>query len=508
MTRRAPIVVLTAVALLGLALELVANEVAATPGSALVEHALPDDPGPVPVRPGAITTAADGTIWLADSQRPVLKQLDAAGEVSATIDLSGSATAGVQDLVGTPDGALWVTVPDEHLMIRTKPSGAESDVVVALDPDAEPWGITVGAGGRVWVVDRFRDELIAADFDSIMLSVTTTTTPLPTGSGPTDVVVGPDGNLWISATGADAVLQVDPADGSVLHSYATTGAPFGIAFDREGRVWYTATAADRIGRIDPADGASTSFTLASGSAPGPIGLGADGNLWFGAGGRNRIGRVTPVGAITTWDLPTIPSHVLGLVRDGDGWWWGTVDEGRVVRFPTEVALAGELEISGTTAVGQTLTRSTPPPIGTQPISTAVRWRRCNTFGSACADIPGATADTYVVVPADAGSTLRVTVTGTNPSGSNTITSEASEVVPPPPTTTTTTTTAPPPPPAPPPTTPPAPTYTPAQIQAFWAFVLAILARLAPPPRCRKVTRVVRGRRVVTQVCPKAPVRRR
>jgi virginiamycin B lyase len=509
MTRRAPLAVLTVVALVGLALELVANEVAATPGSALIEYALPDDPGPLPVRPGAITTAADGTIWLADSQRPVLKQLDAAGEVSATVDLSASAAAGMQDLVGTPDGAVWATVPDDHLIVRTNPSGAESDTTVTLDPDAEPWGITVDGTGRVWVVDRFRDELIAVDFDPIMGSATPTIFPLPSGSAPTEVELGPDDHLWIAATGAGEVLVVDPTDGSVAHSYATTGAPSGLAFDREHRLWYTATASDRIGRIDPTDGASTSFTLTSGSAPGPIGLGADGNLWFGAGGRNRIGRITPVGAITTWTLPTSPSQVVGLARDGAGWWWGTVQEGRVVTFPTEVALAGELEITGTAAVGQTLTRSTPAPIGTQPITTTVQWRRCNTFGSACADIPGATGDTYLVGSADAGATLRVAVTGTNPSGSNTIVSEPTAVVPPPPPppTTTTTTTAPPPPPPPPPTPVPPPP-TPAQIQAFWAFVLAILARLAPPPRCRKVNRVVRGRRVVTQVCTRAPARRR
>jgi Lysyl oxidase len=43
---------------------------------------------------------------------------------------------------------------------------------------------------------------------------------------------------------------------------------------------------------------------------------------------------------------------------------------------------------------------------------AYQWRRCNTSGWACADIPGATSPNYVPVTADAGHTLRARVTGT------------------------------------------------------------------------------------------------
>jgi hypothetical protein len=42
-----------------------------------------------------------------------------------------------------------------------------------------------------------------------------------------------------------------------------------------------------------------------------------------------------------------------------------------------------------------------------------QWRRCASDGTSCADIPGATAQTYVPVPDDVGHTLRVHVTATD-----------------------------------------------------------------------------------------------
>lgn len=52
--------------------------------------------------------------------------------------------------------------------------------------------------------------------------------------------------------------------------------------------------------------------------------------------------------------------------------------------------------------------------GTRPFFFSYQWRRCNNVGSACADIPGATAKTYSLdAPDDLGKTLRVVVTGKN-----------------------------------------------------------------------------------------------
>ncbi|NUT56111.1 MAG: hypothetical protein HOQ03_09035, partial [Thermoleophilia bacterium] len=42
-----------------------------------------------------------------------------------------------------------------------------------------------------------------------------------------------------------------------------------------------------------------------------------------------------------------------------------------------------------------------------------QWSRCDSTATTCADIPGATAATYVVAAEDAGSVLRATVVAGN-----------------------------------------------------------------------------------------------
>ena len=55
----------------------------------------------------------------------------------------------------------------------------------------------------------------------------------------------------------------------------------------------------------------------------------------------------------------------------------------------------------------------------QSTSVAIAWLRCDANGDDCAAISGATAATHVLTPADAGATLRVSVTATNAKGSTT-----------------------------------------------------------------------------------------
>jgi hypothetical protein len=84
-------------------------------------------------------------------------------------------------------------------------------------------------------------------------------------------------------------------------------------------------------------------------------------------------------------------------------------------------------ISGTAQVGQTLTAGN----GTwsnAPTSFAYQWLRCNGGGNSCDSVANATQQTYTLVVADAGSTMRVRVTATNADGSSAAQSEQTAVV--------------------------------------------------------------------------------
>lgn len=84
-------------------------------------------------------------------------------------------------------------------------------------------------------------------------------------------------------------------------------------------------------------------------------------------------------------------------------------------------------IAGSAVVGQTLV-ATPGTWTGSGISYAYAWSRCDASGGACTLISGATQTTYKLVSGDAGKTIRVAVTATNTTGSNTATSPQTAVV--------------------------------------------------------------------------------
>ena len=85
-------------------------------------------------------------------------------------------------------------------------------------------------------------------------------------------------------------------------------------------------------------------------------------------------------------------------------------------------------VTGTAAVGQTLTASQGSWASKYLVDFANDWLRCDGSGGSCAPI-GANGTTYTVGDADKGSTLRARVTATNPAGTTPVSSDPTAVVP-------------------------------------------------------------------------------
>ena len=84
-------------------------------------------------------------------------------------------------------------------------------------------------------------------------------------------------------------------------------------------------------------------------------------------------------------------------------------------------------VSGTAQQGSTL-NTTTGSWSNSPTSYAYAWRECDTSGSGCVPISGATSSSYTLAAGDVGHTIRAVVTATNTAGGSSATSSQTAVV--------------------------------------------------------------------------------
>ena len=84
-------------------------------------------------------------------------------------------------------------------------------------------------------------------------------------------------------------------------------------------------------------------------------------------------------------------------------------------------------IAGQTVVGDTLTAANGS-WSNRPTAFVYQWQDCNSSGTNCSSISGATGSSYKLASGDAGSTVEVAVTAINSAGSGQATSAATAVV--------------------------------------------------------------------------------
>jgi GH25 family lysozyme M1 (1,4-beta-N-acetylmuramidase) len=99
-----------------------------------------------------------------------------------------------------------------------------------------------------------------------------------------------------------------------------------------------------------------------------------------------------------------------------------------VLFGDEPSNVDQPAVTGSATVGKTLTAVPGSWLGSPGIRFVYAWVRCDALGANCRPIPGATAPRYAVRSVDRGSTIVVTVTGTNRVGSQTAASDPTALV--------------------------------------------------------------------------------
>jgi virginiamycin B lyase len=145
------------------------------------------------------------------------------------------------------------------------------------------------------------------------------------GSAPHGVIVGPDGAPWITDSGLNAIVRVDPATQEVQafalpveSGYANLNT---ATFDGKGILWFTGQSG-LYGRLDPAVGQVEVFEAPRGRGPYGITTTPDGLVYYASLAGSHIARLDlETGEATVLEPPTPGQGARRAWSDSQGRIW-------------------------------------------------------------------------------------------------------------------------------------------------------------------------------------------
>ena len=372
-----------------------------------------------------LAEGADGNEWIAneDNSTPVIQRVTPAGAITS-YPLPGGSTPSSMTL--GPDGNVWFTAYLPARIGKITPSGQITTYF--LSAGTCPDDIVTGPDNNLWVTLSCSTP---AQIVRITTSGTMTSYTIPGGGSPSpeDIAVGPNGALWFTESGADAIGEITTA-GSFSTPIAVGAIPQAIALGPDGDAWVTLGLAHKIDKIT-ATGQITSYpgpftgNLGFGIAPG-----ADGAMWFAAGG-STIGRITTGGVVTTFQIAS--GSDAESVAEGSGgleWFDGSESAGTIAPVQNANAPVSSVQptvTGGTPAPGVAISVTSTGTWSASPSSFTYQWYQCIATAD-CTAIAGATNSTYTPLPSQAGDTLQAAVIASNANASGEATSAPTAVV--------------------------------------------------------------------------------
>lgn len=199
--------------------------------------------------PFAITNGPDKALWFTEY-----------GEIGR-ITTSGhsrlyGASGGVFGIATGPDGALWFTELSGNAVGRATTHGKIKLFTKGISSGAGPYGIAAGPDGALWFT-----EATGGRIGRITTSgkVTEYSHGITTGENPVDIAAGPDGAMWFTESEAygsggetNAKIGRITTSGKVTEysKDLTSGSyPTAIAPGPDGNMWFVEAYGNKTGRV-------------------------------------------------------------------------------------------------------------------------------------------------------------------------------------------------------------------------------------------------------------------
>jgi virginiamycin B lyase len=245
-------------------------------------------------------------------------------------------------LVAVGDGHLWVILTRQ--LFRVSVAGVAEPVFADQDGYLGP--CTPGPRASLWCGEENGSRIFRVPFGSpgagsLDAAVMAPIESFPGYANARGLTVGPDGNVWFAPEYSRALASISPTGALELHHLPPGRVPFldagggkpdlvsDLVTGPDGNLWFTEDESNQIGRLSMA-GDVREFPLPTADAsPAGIIAGPDGHLWFVERHAKKLGRIGVDGAITEIALPGAPDSV---ASGPDGNLWIAEDNGKIARL--------------------------------------------------------------------------------------------------------------------------------------------------------------------------------
>jgi DNA-binding beta-propeller fold protein YncE len=224
-------------------------------------------------------TIGAGSVWVSNPRTGKILRIDAAGHVTAHLQLGGSPGA-----IVSGGGRIWVA--DEDGAGITVIDGQRARVIRrGLAPHAAPLRLAVGAGG-LWISSASTGTVRRIDLGTMAVGP-----PILAGRGPAGITVG-HGLVWVANSRSATVTRVDPSTHSILGDPISVGEqPGGIDAGTEA-VWVASAADNSVTRLNLESGDPIGSPIAVGPKPGAVVVGPEA-VWIANNGDGTVTRIEP-----------------------------------------------------------------------------------------------------------------------------------------------------------------------------------------------------------------------
>lgn len=230
--------------------------------------------------------------------------------------------ASMQDEPATTTTTTIHTPPLEAIESFDVPKGSHPHDV-AVTPDGAAVWYTAQATGKLGRLDPATGKTVEI--------------PLGDGSSPHGVIVGPDGAPWVTDTGLNAILRIDPATSAVTRYDPPPGTPkvgmHTAVFDQKGALWFTGNNG-YYGRLDPATRAMVVKEAPRGAGPYGITVTPKGDVYYASLQQSHLAKIdTATLKATVIEPPTQGQGARRVWSDSKGVLWVSYwNAGMVARY--------------------------------------------------------------------------------------------------------------------------------------------------------------------------------